>query len=312
MSINSIERMENSNIKAVIFGAGHYGRILAQGLQRYYGIKIVAICDNANEKWGGVLNGIPVIAPKQLLECEFDRIFVCIRKGNQFRAVEEQLTEMGIAQEKIVIMQRSTEYQDAYLEFDFLRKNWIKDFADYTREMGLRGSVAECGVYYGETAMFINKYWKDRTLYLCDTFEGFVDEDVKGEEKKFDAFKAGSFTYSSFKAETPELIMDTVRARMLYPERLKIYQGRFPESVCGVEDKFSFVNLDMDLYQPQLDGLRFFWDKMERGGAILLHDYFHPELPGVKAAVADFEKEKDCILPKTPIGDGSSIAILKI
>lgn len=44
----------------------------------------------------------------------------------------------------------------------------------------------------------------------------------------------------------------------------------------------------------------------------MLHDYFHPELPGVKVAVADFEKERGCFLPKTPIGDGSSIALVKI
>lgn len=304
--------MNNKITKAVAFGAGYFGRFLTRGLQKYCGVTITAVCDNDNTKWGEHIDDILVISPQQLMSYDFDMIFICIRKGNQFRAVEAQLLEMGVSKEKIVVMQRSTEYQDAFLELDFTRKHWIKCFADYAREIGLKGSVAECGVYYGETAMFINKYWKDRTLYLCDTFEGFVDKEVMEEEKKFDAFKAGSFTYSSFKAETPELIMDTVKARMLYPENVRVYQGRFPESISGIEDKFSFVNLDMDLYQPQLDGLRFFWDKMEAGGVILLHDYFHPELPGVKAAVSDFEKERNCILPKTPIGDGCSIAVLKI
>lgn len=32
----------------------------------------------------------------------------------------------------------------------------------------------------------------------------------------------------------------------------------------------------------------------------------------MKVAVADFEKEKKCILPKIPIGDGCSIAVLKL
>lgn len=303
--------MNNKITRAVVFGAGKYGRSLIRGLQKYCGVTIIAICDNDNTKWGGVIDDILVISPQQLMIYDFEMIFICIRQGNLFRAVEEQLIEMGVLKDKIVVMQRNTEYQDAFLELDFIRKNWMRCFADYTREIGLKGSVAECGVYYGETAMFINKYWRDRTLYLCDTFEGFVDKDVLEEEIKFDAFKAGSFTYSSFKAEIPELIVDTVKARMLYPENVKVYQGRFPESMYGIEDKFSFVNLDMDLYQAQLDGLRFFWDKMEVGGAILLHDYFHPELPGVKEAVLDFEKERNCILPKIPIGDDCSIAILK-
>lgn len=72
------------------------------------------------------------------------------------------------------------------------------------------------------------------------------------------------------------------------------------------------MNLDMDLYRPQLEGLRFFWNRMEVGGVILLHDYFDSKLPGVKAAVTDFEKEINCVIPKIPIGDDSSIAIIKM
>lgn len=41
-----------------------------------------------------------------------------------------------------------------------------------------------------------------------------------------------------------------------------------------------------------------------------LHDYFHPELPGVKQAVSEFEKERGIKLRKVPIGDFCSIAIL--
>lgn len=299
------------DIKGIVFGGGLYGRFLKRGLEKYFNIKIIAICDNDSHKWGRLLEDVSVIGPQQLTEYTFDKIFICMNKGSMFRPVEKQLIEMGVPTDKIVIMQRSTVYQDAFLELDPYRKNWIKHFADYTKEHALKGNVAECGVYYGETAMFINKYWPDKVLYLCDTFEGFEDKDVAYEEAEFNAFKIGRFTYSTFKAETPELLMDTVNARMLYPENVRMFQGRFPESIGGVTDRFCFVNLDMDLYQAQLAGLRFFWGKMEPGGVILLHDYFHPELPGVKKAVSDFEKEINCVLPKIPIGDGCSIALIK-
>ncbi len=72
-----------------------------------------------------------------------------------------------------------------------------------------------------------------------------------------------------------------------------------------------FVNLDMDLYTPILSGLRFFWNKMVPGGGIMIHDYFHSELPGVKKALHDFEAELGQTLAKTPIGDGCSIFIIK-
>ena len=58
-----------------------------------------------------------------------------------------------------------------------------------------------------------------------------------------------------------------------------------------------------------LAGLRFFYDKMCAGGVILLHDYYHTELPGVECAVREFEKERGIKLRKAPIGDFGSIAI---
>ena len=296
-------------MQALIFGWGTYGKTLRRGLEKYYGIDIVAVCDNDENKGGG--KGVPVIAPEKLSEISFDKIFICMRRGDAFRRVENQLLEMGIPKEKIVIMEMSSEYQDAYIELDPFRKNWIRYFADFTREIGLTGNVAECGVYRGETAMFINKYWPDRTLYLCDTFEGFAQKDIDSENDGFSAFKSGAFKNNPFKSETSELLIENVKARMLYPDKVKIYKGYFPESAKHIADKFCFVNLDMDLYQPELEGLRFFWDKMEIGGVILLHDYFHPDLPGVKAAVADFEKELSQALPKIPIGDHCSIAIIK-
>ncbi len=298
-------------MQAVIFGWGKYGKALKSGLEKYYGVKVVAICDNNEEVWGGKEEGIPIIAPSQLAEISYEKIFICMRKGTMFKIVEEQLLEMGISKEKIVVMQMSIKYQDAFIELDPIRKYWIKCFADFTRELGLIGNVAECGVYRGETAMFLNKYWPDRMLYLCDTFEGFAEKDIVNESNKYSAFRNGPHKCNPFKNETPEQLIENVKTRMLYPDKIKIYQGYFPECARDIADKFCFVNLDMDLYQPQLEGLRFFWNKMEMGGVILLHDYFHPDLPGVKSAVADFENELGCSLPKLPIGDQCSIAVVK-
>ena len=99
---------------------------------------------------------------------------------------------------------------------------------------------------------------------------------------------------------------------MYHPEQCIIKKGYFPETAIGVEDKFVFVMLDMDLYQPMLAGLEFFYDKMVPGGVMLLHDYFHEELPGVKCAVEEYERRVGEKLCKIPIGDGCSIAVVKL
>jgi hypothetical protein len=64
----------------------------------------------------------------------------------------------------------------------------------------------------------------------------------------------------------------------------------------------------MDLYVPQLAGLRFFAPRMADGGVILLHDYYWKPTPGVKQAVDACAKEYN--FKRMPIGDNSSIALL--
>lgn len=298
-------------MKAVMFGAGKYGIALKRGLEKYCGVEILAICDNDAKKWGKEIDGIQIMRPNGLFDLSFDKVFISLMFAEKFMEAVKQLVEMGIPEEKLVIMKTDHAYQDAFIELDPVRKNWIKSYADYTREIGLTGNVAECGVFQGETSMFINKYWPDRMLYLCDTFEGFDRNDVAYENTNFSAFEKGMFGFQSFKEEASETLIKYVKARMLYPEKIKICKGYFPESAKEINDRFCFVNLDMDLYQPQLEGLHFFWDKMENGGVILLHDYFHSDLPGVKAAVEDFERKINMKLPKVPIGDECSMAVIK-
>lgn len=299
-------------MESVVFGAGSFGIILKRGLEKYCGVHICAICDNDESKWGKEIDNVKICSPQKLLDMNFEKIFICALRIDQYSAIEMQLVNMGIPKEKIVIMRTSKEYGDAFIEDDFVRKNWIKAFAEYTKETDMLGSVAECGVYYGETAMFINKYWPDRKLHLFDTFEGFPDSDIAYDINSFPAFESGPFSANPFKIDSqPDSIIDVIKSRMCYPDNLRIHKGCFPECAGIIEDRFCFVNLDMDLYQPQLEGLRYFWNKMEPGGVILLHDYYHQALPGVSMAVSDFEKELGEQLLKFPIGDYCSIAVIK-
>lgn len=297
---------------SVIFGASEHCIYIKRGLEKYYGVHVSAIVTNTESRWGKKIDHVLVSSPQELLNMNFDKIFVCVMKGSSCNEIEAQLKNMGMPREKIVIMRTSREYVDAFIEKDPVRKNWIKAFSKYTKESGMLGSVAECGVLYGNTAIFINKYWPDRTLHLFDTFEGFSEQDIAYDMNSFSTFnKNGEFDKNCFKIDTPESIIEAVKSRMSYPENLKIHKGYFPECAGIIEDRFCFVSLDMDVYQPQLEGLRYFWNKMEPEGVILLHDYYSPDLPGVKVAVKDFEEELGEMLLKFPIGDDCSIAVMK-
>lgn len=189
------------------------------------------------------------------------------------------------------------------------RVSWLRNYAQYVKDESLPGGVAECGVSMGEFARFINKYFPDRTLYLFDTFSGFDERGIRKEQSLNDeSFLKSHFNQAGRFSGANEIL---VLSRMPNKENCVIKKGYFPEIAKGIVDRFCFVNLDMDLYQPMLAGLRFFYDKMCINGVILLHDYYLSELPGVKRAVDDFEKEQGRRLCKLPIGDSMSIAIIK-
>lgn len=189
------------------------------------------------------------------------------------------------------------------------RIKWLKSFAQWCNVNRIQGNVAECGVNRGEFAEFINKYFFDRKLYLFDTFRGFEEKDLKFELSIGKSY----FERSSFNNQ--ELFqctnIDIVKRRMKNVEKCEFCIGCFPESAIEVKDEFCFVNLDMDLYQPMLAGIDFFYPQMVSNGVILLHDYFHPDLQGVKRAVDDYEKRTKKRLHKFVIGDYCSLAIVK-
>ena len=52
---------------------------------------------------------------------------------------------------------------------------------------------------------------------------------------------------------------------------------------------FSFVHLDVDLYQSTKDGLAWFYPRLNRGGILISHDYSNAD--GVRKAFDEFFAE---------------------
>lgn len=146
---------------------------------------------------------------------------------------------------------------------------------------GIKGCVAEVGVYRGYFAEFINHFFPDRDFYLFDTFCGFDARDIVIEKQN---------NYSDFEAHTDFLdtSVEIVLDKMEYKERCKFIKGYFPDTTKCIEDKeYCFVHLDTDLYLPTLNGLEYFYPRLSRGGYIFIHD-FNGLAQGVRNAVKDF------------------------
>lgn len=144
----------------------------------------------------------------------------------------------------------------------------------------VEGDVAEVGVYRGDSAKQIARLFPDRKLYIFDTFEGFHANDCTEEENNLinSAIQERRFCDTSL-----ELVLNRIgRWADVIPKK-----GYFPDTAKGMEDnKFAFVSLDTDLYQPILSGLEFFYPRLSNGGYIIIHDVFR--IAGVERAIKEF------------------------
>ncbi|MBU6321345.1 MAG: class I SAM-dependent methyltransferase [Patescibacteria group bacterium] len=105
----------------------------------------------------------------------------------------------------------------------------------------------------------------DKPLYLFDTFEGLPTGDAQFKKGEYAASLADVQAYLSGYADT------------------YFYKGVFPDTAAPVQDKsFSFVHLDVDLYESTRAALVFFYPRMSAGGVIVSHDYATSE--GVRRA----------------------------
>jgi len=185
--------------------------------------------------------------------------------------------------------------------FDYIRLATLELASYEINRKKLEGSVAELGVYKGKFARYLNQYFPDRILYLFDTFEGFDKRDIASETKN---------KYSSGDQDFSDTSVDAVLQLMPFPKKCKPVKGFFPESAKNIDDRFVFVSLDTDLFEPIYNGLLFFYPRLVAGGYIFIHDFNNDAYKGTREAVEKFCLETN--INFLPIPDlGGSVVIFK-
>lgn len=278
-------------MKVIMFGAGASAHVLYEEISKQH--TVVAFADNDEGKWGKSIRNVTIYPPKECLSgMAYDAVVISAFCG--LEEIRQQCLEMGVPQEKII-----TSFFESSRES---RQVFLKNLAELLADRGQPGDVAEAGVYRGEFAQWINLYFPDRTLHLFDTFEGFDPRDLCVEkERGFSQEAAGHFCETS---------VELVLGRMPYPENCRVHKGYFPDTARDLEQRFCFVNLDLDLYLPIYHGLHLLKDKMTPEGVILVHDYFASGYKGARAAVDQFLSECGGTIHGYPIGDNASILLV--
>ena len=168
-----------------------------------------------------------------------------------------------------------------------LRHFSLMQMVEHIRDQKIPGDIVECGVWKGHSAYLIASIIQENfkgKFHIFDSFEGGlsdkVDEDlVKGQSVK--EIKEEKLIFSSTLSEVKKTLNNF--------EFIEFYPGWIPEKfndVTGIN--FSFVHIDVDLYQPTKDSFEFFYARLNKGGVIICDDYGLNQFPGAKSAVDEF------------------------
>ena len=193
----------------------------------------------------------------------------------------------GKIPKKLINIERN--YPDKVRFFNF----WFQ--VERLKKDKVGGAFAELGVYKGDSAYLLHLMDESREFHLFDTFEGFKNDDLKGETGKAATYTTGNFADTS---------IEKVK-RKLSSEKFVFHKGYFPETTKDIgEIQFALVNMDVDLYKPTKAGLEYFYTRLSNGGVIIIHDYT-PDWPGIIKAVDEFCKSNSIIKVPLPDVDGT-------
>ena len=144
----------------------------------------------------------------------------------------------------------------------------------------LRGHTAECGVFTGVSSAVIcevlhDSYREKERHWGFDSFAGLPEPTPSDGT----AWRSGDLTagHAAAQRHLSEFIF------------CELIQGWIPKSlqICS-ELCFRFVHIDLDLYEPTVSALTFFYPRLVEGGLIVLDDYGFRSCPGARQAVDEF------------------------
>lgn len=161
--------------------------------------------------------------------------------------------------------------------------------------LGVPGDLAEFGVFKGGSARVIAREVPQKSLHLFDTFSGLPHSELREYDPENYLHK-GDFDAGGYMLAMPTIDLS----------RIQVHAGLFHETIKSLGDlRFSFVHVDCDLYMSAVEAIRYFWQRLNVGGAMFFDDYgckFTGVTTAVNAAFREDEIEKQSDMYGNQIG----------
>ncbi len=163
----------------------------------------------------------------------------------------------------------------------------------------LDGDFIDCGVNTGFCPMAVIKYTDFQNLnkkyYFFDTFEGMDPRFSNSYEME----RHEKLGYGKQKN-----VLEEVKKRF-EKYNVEIIKGAIPDTLESYNGtKIAYLSIDMNCVIPEVEALNFFWDKIVKGGVIILDDYGYPGCKDQKLAHDNFAKSKGVEILSLPTCQG--------
>ncbi len=197
------------------------------------------------------------------------------------------------------------EYENGFmLTSDITRlPKMIAHYELYKSIRELPGEVLEFGVFKGASFVRLCTYRDmmespySRKIIGFDAFGKFPSQENEEDVKFIERFENSAGDGISVEDLHKSLSLKNIKNYELIQgdinETLSVYLEERPEL------KISFLHIDVDVYQPTMKVLNLLYDKIVKGGVLVLDDY--ATVAGETKAVDEFFKEKDVLIQKLSI-----------
>ena len=161
----------------------------------------------------------------------------------------------------------------------------IKD----TVERGVEGDFIETGIWRGGACILAksiyNEISPERKVYAADSFEGLPAPNVE----LFPQDNGDTHYLDPMLSVSLEQVTENFNKFGLVDDNLVFVKGWFKDSIPTLDiDKISILRLDGDMYESTIQVLDVLYEKLSKGGYLIIDDYHHR---GCIAAIRDFRNK---------------------
>jgi hypothetical protein len=170
-----------------------------------------------------------------------------------------------------------------------------------SQAMHVPGDFVECGVNTGIFSLAICDYLDfnatGRSFWLFDTFSGIPQEQVSERERSLGRLEENSAWFSD--------CFEVATANFAPFPRAKLVRGKVPDTLSTVEiERVAYLSLDLNIVEPEIAALEFFWDKLSPGAPVVLDDYGWSAYRPQKEAMDEFASTRGVEILTLPTGQG--------